>query len=264
MLCPDVQSAVRSLESSGGQYTFNGHSGSTRQPVVFVFPDSENYCIKSFSNLYRNGGRLRELVDLCCDRWKSLTGIDLRTTILRPVRPYDADNSSATSINTETKDGRLDLAITFVIEYSLAHTLVESGVRPDSVLGHGFGEYAVACIAGALSLDEALHLLASGLGQLHRRANQSIPLDPELVSEQVGNFPGCVRVDPPACDISTQLKAANHLPIELAGPSVNVELSEASSEITEPLSETTIVPVNEGQRAAETGIRFISSVRGRR
>lgn len=47
----------------------------------------------------------------------------------------------------------------FSIEYSLASTLRELGIEPDYMLGHSLGEYAVACIAGVLSLEDAIGIV---------------------------------------------------------------------------------------------------------
>lgn len=48
----------------------------------------------------------------------------------------------------------------FAFEYCLAQTLMEWGIRPDMCLGHSVGEYVAACIAGVLSLEDALRCIA--------------------------------------------------------------------------------------------------------
>ncbi|MEV6329958.1 acyltransferase domain-containing protein [Streptomyces sp. NPDC051909] len=49
----------------------------------------------------------------------------------------------------------------FAVGYALAMTLVEEGVRPVAVLGHGTGELVAAVVAGALSLAEATRLVCA-------------------------------------------------------------------------------------------------------
>jgi acyl transferase domain-containing protein/SAM-dependent methyltransferase len=58
----------------------------------------------------------------------------------------------------------------FAIEYALASMWASWGVQPGAVLGHSVGEYAAAVIAGAVSLDDALRLVAT-----RGRLLQSLP-----------------------------------------------------------------------------------------
>ncbi|MFM9608682.1 hypothetical protein DF268_02540 [Streptomyces sp. V2] len=48
----------------------------------------------------------------------------------------------------------------FAVEHALARTLLDAGVRPVAVLGHGVGEFAAATVAEALTLGHAARLVA--------------------------------------------------------------------------------------------------------
>jgi bacillaene synthase trans-acting acyltransferase len=47
----------------------------------------------------------------------------------------------------------------FMVEYSLARVLIESGVAPDYLLGASLGEFTAAAVAGVMSLEEVLECL---------------------------------------------------------------------------------------------------------
>jgi len=47
----------------------------------------------------------------------------------------------------------------FMVEYSLARVLIESGLEPDYVLGASLGEFTSAAVAGVISVEETLEII---------------------------------------------------------------------------------------------------------
>ena len=84
------------------------------------------------------------------------------------------------------------------------------GVIPDAIVGHSMGEYVAACVAGVLSLDDALRLIATRaklVNELPQGAmlavmlpeNELLPLLPEDLSISLINGPSlCVVAGPVA------------------------------------------------------------------
>ena len=78
------------------------------------------------------------------------------------------------------------------------------GITPDAIVGHSMGEYVAACLAGVLSLEDALRLIATRaklVNELPQGAmlavtlpeNELLPLLPEDLSISLINGPTFVR-----------------------------------------------------------------------
>ena len=87
----------------------------------------------------------------------------------------------------------------FALEYSLSKLWLDWGIVPSAVAGHSLGEYTSLCVAGVLSLEDALYLVATRAMIMveHCKANVSgmlaIRVSPEEVEEvlDTANVAGC-------------------------------------------------------------------------
>lgn len=79
------------------------------------------------------------------------------------------------AIHSAPGNGALDQTGTtqpaiFAIQWALAETWKARGLTPDVVMGHSVGEYAAACVAGVLALEDAARLVA-----IRGKLMQSLP-----------------------------------------------------------------------------------------
>src|SRR5207244_11929074 len=98
----------------------------------------------------------------------------------------------------------------FSIEYAMSRVWQCLGITPDAIVGHSMGEYVAACLAGVLSLEDALRLIATRarlVNELPQGAmlavtlpkNELLPLLPEDLSISLINGPClCVVAGPVA------------------------------------------------------------------
>ncbi len=85
----------------------------------------------------------------------------------------------------QLKQTRIAQPALFVIEYALAQLWMSWGISPDAMIGHSIGEYVAACLAGVISLEDALTLVAIRgrlMQQMPTGGMLSVPL-PELRSK---------------------------------------------------------------------------------
>ena len=102
--------------------------------------------------LYESNSEYRAAVDRCLEALGPEIGDDLRRWML----PVAADAEQA---HIALQDpGRSVLAV-FVASYALAEQWSAWGVEPSAMIGHSLGEYTAACIAGVMSLEDALDLV---------------------------------------------------------------------------------------------------------
>ncbi|HVK94787.1 MAG TPA: amino acid adenylation domain-containing protein [Noviherbaspirillum sp.] len=76
----------------------------------------------------------------------------------------------------------------FSVQYGLSRCLAQRGLQPAAVIGHSAGEVAAAVCAGALSLPDAVRVVAAHselISQVQPGAMLHVPLDPQTVSARI-------------------------------------------------------------------------------
>ncbi|MFT2020254.1 type I polyketide synthase, partial [Streptomyces sp. 796.1] len=97
--------------------------------------------------------------------------------------------------------GREDVVqpVLFAVMVSLAKLWRSVGVEPDAVMGHSQGEIAAACVAGALSLEDAAKVVALrsqaiAAGLAGRGGMVSVGLPVDQVRERIARWDGAISV----------------------------------------------------------------------
>src|SRR3989442_13124222 len=127
--------------------------------------------------LYETWPAFRREVDRCAQVLEPHLGIDIRRVIYPQSRswrhagkakgidlkkmlgrsPEAAGDPDARNLN-QTRFAQPAL---FTIEYAIARLWHSLGIVPDAIIGQSMGEYVAACLAGVMSLDDALRLIAT-------------------------------------------------------------------------------------------------------
>lgn len=122
------------------------------RPLFFLFPGQGAQHVNMGRGLYESRPLFRETVDHCAMLLAPHLQQDLRHTLY----PTAAEREAATARLTQTSLAQPAL---FIVSYALAQLWQRWGIRPQAMLGHSIGEYVAACLAGVLSLPDALRLV---------------------------------------------------------------------------------------------------------
>ena len=154
VVCRDADMAAASLDGTGGRPVLTGRAEEQEPAVVFLFPGHGSQYAGMGAGLYQHEPAFRGHVDACSELLAGELGMDLRSVLY----PEPDQRTRATAMLDQTW---LTQPALFVTEYALARVLMDWGVRPAAMCGHDIGEYVAACLAGVMSLADALHLVAA-------------------------------------------------------------------------------------------------------
>ncbi|MCL6299476.1 type I polyketide synthase [Streptomyces kronopolitis] len=111
--------------------------------VAFLLPGAGAQHPGMGADLYRTEPIFRKQIDRASAALREPLGYELADELYGGLEPAQPAR----------------LAAMLAVEYALAAVLADRGVTPAALLGHSLGEYTAACLAGVMTLEDALALV---------------------------------------------------------------------------------------------------------
>ncbi|WP_437928193.1 amino acid adenylation domain-containing protein [Sorangium sp. So ce291] len=214
VVCRDVPSAAARLQGRDPAHVVSHVTDGRPPKVVFMFPGGGTQRVDMGRELYAGERVYRESIDRCAALFQREMSMEIRALLF----PDAAERERAAE---QLRGPCPNLAAIFSTEYAMAQLLLSWGVRPAAVSGHSLGEYGAACIAGVLSLEAAVALIAAR-GRLYEElpedtATLIVHVSEDALAERLGEGLSLAAVNgPEACVVSGMRPAIERLERELA------------------------------------------------
>jgi len=285
LVCADREDAIAALDQEDSKRVLSNRTDQSRRPVVFLLPGIGDHYVGMAHDLYETSAVFKQEVDRCAQILEPHLGIDIRDIVYPKSQSWkvashrkgidlkkmlgrraDApDDPDATTLNTTL----FAQPALFTIEYATTRLWQSMGITPDAIVGHSMGEYVAACVADVLSLDDALHLIATRarlVNELLQGAMLAVMLpEDELLSLLPDDLSISLINGPRLCVVAGSVAAVAELERMLATRSVicrQVHNAHAfHSKMLDPIVKAFQAEVNK-VRLNEPTIPYISNVTG--
>ncbi|HEX6287891.1 MAG TPA: condensation domain-containing protein [Herpetosiphonaceae bacterium] len=218
LVCSDLDDAINILEGNDPKRIFTREQAQKDRPVVFMFSGQGAQYVNMAADLYQTELTFRAEVDRCAKLLLPHLGQDLRSILY----PSPEREEIATQ---QLKQTAITQPALFVIEYALAKLLMAWGIQPQALIGHSIGEYVAATLAGVLSLEDALALVAMRgrlMQSLPTGSMLSVPLPEQDVLALLGDKLSLAAVNAPArCVVSGPTEAVDALEEQLRAQGID-------------------------------------------
>ena len=136
---------VDDLQGQLSRFDEHTTTSQTPKPIVLLFSGQNGNSVPSAQALYHSSSLFRMHMEQCDETMKSLGLPSLIPAALQGIQG----------------DGDLVLrhAAMFAIQYSSGMSWIDSGVKPQAICGHSFGEWAALTVSGAMALEAGMRLV---------------------------------------------------------------------------------------------------------
>ena len=182
VLCRELSEARAALATSDPQSVWSAVRAGDAPTVAFLLPGQGAQEIDMGLDLYHGPNAqpvFRAGIDRAAEALEPELGLDLRRLLYPP--PEERREAAAKLDRTRFTQPAL-----FAVEHALAQLWRSLGIEPAALLGHSVGEFVAACLAGVLTWEDALALVALRgrlVDELPPGAMLSIPLPAEEVAQ---------------------------------------------------------------------------------
>ncbi|HEY8209099.1 MAG TPA: amino acid adenylation domain-containing protein, partial [Myxococcaceae bacterium] len=149
VVASSVQDAVMALKDL--KRHINRQAFGSRPELVFLFPGQGSQYVGMGRSLFAALPVFRDALERCFAAGKEAVP-DLREVMFAPEG--DARAEAALKATQYTQPAL------FAIEYALACQMIHYGLKPTAMVGHSVGEFAAAALAGVMSAEDAMRLVA--------------------------------------------------------------------------------------------------------
>jgi amino acid adenylation domain-containing protein len=220
VVCQERDAAVSALASRESATVFDAVVQPQPPQVIFMFPGGGTQQVGMGRELYQGEPVYREALDRCAGLFGHELGCELRSLLFAE----EAHRAEATS---QLLRPSLNMASIFSTEYALAQLLLSWGVRPAALTGHSLGEYAAATLAGVLSLEDAVALVALRgrlCDTMPESAMLSVPLSEEALAGRWAQDISLAAINGPAhCVVAGRKEAIERLEAKLLAGGIETQ-----------------------------------------
>ena len=269
VVCSDREDAAAVLRAAEPARVLSGAQTARSKPVVFMFSGQGSQYVNMGRRLYEAQPVFREHVDACAERLIPHLNLDIRDVLFPPHGREAPRGESVRGTPERLHQTWLAQPALLTVEYALAKMWMAFGIVPDAMIGHSIGEYVAACLAGVLSLDDALALVA-----IRGRMMQDLPdgkmlsvsLPERDVVEYLDGHGSLAAVNAPAlCTVSGSTDSMSQLEATFNERGVSCRPLHTSHAFHSAMMDPILEPFTERARTvqlAAPGIRFLSNVSG--
>ncbi|WP_224247833.1 non-ribosomal peptide synthetase/type I polyketide synthase [Hyalangium gracile] len=220
VVSPDREAAACALAARESARVFDGVVQPQPLQVVFMFPGGGTQQVGMGRELYQGEPVYRETLDHCAELFARELGVDLRPVLF-------GDEAGRAEASAQLLRPSLNMASIFSTEYALAQLLLSWGVKPSALTGHSLGEYAAATLAGVLSLEDAVALVALRgrlCDTMPESAMLSVPLPEEALTSRWAQGVSIAAINGPAhCVVAGRKEAIEKLEATLRAGGIEAQ-----------------------------------------